>query len=504
MNKFLSTFFGPPLWLTKKITLIIIRIIKFPFRVVTDIFSFKQAKISSAVFLIIIIALLAGFLDYPKAWDKSADFINSNPKLQSASWRTKFPYQIPHFWKLPFKFGLDLQGGTHLVYDADLGNIESANQAEAMNGLRDVIERRVNLYGIAEPLVQVNKGQGGQYRLIVELAGIKNIKDAIKMIGETPYLEFKTIREEEESNQILEKQKQGDKDALMQDPYALPTQLNGKYLKNSSLSFDQSTQKPLVNLEFNDEGSKLFEQLTEQNIGKPLVIYLDGSPISAPRVNEKITGGKAVISGQFTIDEAKKMVQRLNSGALPVPIKLVSQQNIESSLGSIALDKSLKAGLYAFLAVAIFMILWYRIPGLLAVFALGIYTVLLLAVFKLFGVTLTLAGIAGVILSIGMAVDANILIFARMREEFRSGKTFTQSVDEGFRRAWLSIRDSNVTTMLTCVVLYYFTTSVVRGFALTLFIGVVISMFSAIFVTRIFLKGFIGTWAERFNWIWYR
>lgn len=500
MNNFLSTFFGPPLWLIKKITLIIIRIIKFPFRVVADIFSFKQAKISSAVFLIIIVALFAGFLDYPKIWNQGADYFNSSSNLQSLN--SKF--QIPHFWNKQFKFGLDLQGGTHLVYDADLGNIENANQAEAMNGLRDVIERRVNLYGIAEPLVQVNKGQGGQYRLIVELAGIKNIKDAIKMIGETPYLEFKTIREEEESNQILEKQKQGDKDALMQDPYALPTQLTGKYLKNSSLSFDQSTQKPLVNLEFNDEGSKIFEQLTEQNIGKPLVIYLDGSPISAPRVNEKITGGKAVISGQFTIDEAKKMVQRLNSGALPVPIKLVSQQNIESSLGSIALDKSLKAGLYAFLAVAIFMILWYRIPGLLAVFALGIYTVLLLAVFKLFGVTLTLAGIAGVILSIGMAVDANILIFARMREEFRSGKTFTQSVDEGFKRAWLSIRDSNVTTMLTCVVLYYFTTSVVRGFALTLFIGVVISMFSAIFVTRIFLKGFIGTWVERFNWIWYR
>src|SRR3989344_2708922 len=293
MNNFLSTFFGPPLWLIKKITLIIIRIIKFPFRVVADIFSFKQAKISSAVFLIIIVALFAGFLDYPKIWNQGADYFNSSSNLQSLN--SKF--QIPHFWNKQFKFGLDLQGGTHLVYDADLGNIENANQAEAMNGLRDVIERRVNLYGIAEPLVQVNKGQGGQYRLIVELAGIKNIKDAIKMIGETPYLEFKTIREEEESNQILEKQKQGDKDALMQDPYALPTQLTGKYLKNSSLSFDQSTQKPLVNLEFNDEGSKIFEQLTEQNIGKPLVIYLDGSPISAPRVNEKITGGKAVISG---------------------------------------------------------------------------------------------------------------------------------------------------------------------------------------------------------------
>lgn len=504
MNNFLKSFFNPPLWLVKKIIAIAIWIVKFPFRMIGDIFSFKHAKISSAVFLIILVTLLAGFLDYPKIWNQGADKINDR---FSQSQKVKFvnDWKIPHFWDSPFKFGLDLQGGTHLVYDADLSNVQGASsQADAMNGLRDVIERRVNLYGVSEPLVQINKASSGQYRLIVELAGIKNISDAINMIGETPYLEFRTMRTSEDTAQILEQQKKGDYNALMQDAYTLPSDLTGKYLKKASLSFDPNTQKPLVDIEFNDEGAKLFEQLTQQNIGKQLAIYLDHSPISAPRVNEKISGGKAVISGQFTLTEAKQMVQRLNSGALPVPIKLVSQQSVESSLGQVALDKSLRAGLYAFLAVALFMILWYRIPGLLAVLALGVYTVLVLAVFKLFGVTLTLAGIAGFILSIGMAVDANILIFARMREEFRSGKTFAQSVDEGFRRAWLSIRDSNFTTMLTCLVLYYFTTSVVRGFALTLFIGVVISMFSAIFVTRIFLKGFVGSWVEKFNWIWYK
>ena len=500
MNKFITTFFNPPLWLIKKIIAIVFWIVKFPFRIIGDVFS-KRAKVSSAVFLIILLALLAGFLDYPKAWDKGADYLNY--KLQTTNY--KLPYKIPHFWNTPFRFGLDLQGGTHLVYDADLSSLQDGSkQSEAMNGLRDVIERRVNLYGVSEPLVQINKASNGQYRLIVELAGIKNISDAIGMIGETPYLEFRTMRSQEDTAQILEKQKSGDYSALTQDAYTLSSDLTGKYLKKATLNFDQNTRKPLVDLEFNDDGAKLFEQLTQQNIGKQLAIYLDRSPISAPRVNEKISGGKAVISGQFTIEEAKKMVQRLNSGALPVPIKLVSQQSVESSLGQIGLDRSLKAGLYAFLAVAVFMILWYRIPGLLAVLALGIYTVLVLAVFKLFGVTLTLAGIAGFILSIGMAVDANILIFARMREEFRSGKTFTQSIDEGFKRAWLSIRDSNITTMLTCLVLYYFTTSVVRGFALTLLIGVVASMFSAIFVTRIFLRGFVGSWVEKFNWIWYR
>lgn len=501
MNKFASNFFNPPLWLIKKIIAIIVWIIKFPFRIIGDVFSFKKAKVSSAVFLIILLALLAGFLDYPKIWNQGADYFNLNSKFKILN--SKF--QIPHFWNTPFRFGLDLQGGTHLVYDADLSNIQSGSgQTDAMNGLRDVIERRVNLYGVSEPLVQVNKASSGQYRLIVELAGVKNVSDAINMIGETPYLEFRTMRSQEDTAQILEQQKKGNPGALTQDPYTLPSDLTGKYLKKATLNFDQNTRKPLVDLEFNDDGAKLFEQLTQQNIGKQVAIYLDHSPISAPRVNEKISGGKAVISGQFTIEEAKQTVQRLNSGALPVPIKLVSQQSIESSLGQIALGKSLIAGLYAFLAVAVFMILWYRIPGLLAVLALGIYTVLALAVFKLFGITLTLAGIAGFILSIGMAVDANILIFARMREEFRNGKTFTQSVDEGFKRAWLSIRDSNITTMLTCLVLYYFTTSVVRGFALTLFIGVIVSMFSAIFVTRIFLRGFAGSWVEKFNWIWYR
>lgn len=484
MGNLLKAFFYPPVWLINKFILVVLWLLKAPFRFVAGIFSFRQMKIGPAIFFIIILGIFAGLIDYPKYWDKGANRLNEwFPKIQKVKFVNN--WHTPHFWNLPFRFGLDLQGGTHLVYDADLGNIESSSQAEAMAGLRDVIERRVNIYGIAEPLVQINKSSSGQYRLVAELAGVKNIADAIKMIGETPYLEFRTVAEDFQTTN--------------------PTQLTGKYLKKARLEFDQTlAAKPTIGLEFNDEGAKIFEELTEQNVGKPLAIFLDGVLLSAPNVNEKISGGKAVITGQFTRDEAKQMIQRLNSGALPVPIKLVSQQSVQSTLGEVALQKSLKAGLYAFLAVAVFMILWYRIPGLLAVLALCIYTALTLAVFKLFGVTLTLAGIAGFILSVGMAVDANILIFARMREEFRAGRTFSQSIDEGLRRAWLSIRDSNMTTLLTCGALYYLTTSVVKGFALTLAIGVIISMFTAIFITRIFLRAFVGTRAERFNWIWYR
>jgi len=245
-----------------------------------------------------------------------------------------------------------------------------------------------------------------------------------------------------------------------------------------------------VSVQFDDDGAKIFEELTKKNVGKQLGIYLDGLPISAPVVREAISGGSAVISGKFTIDEAKKLTERLNAGALPVPIKLISQDSVGASLGQDSLNKSIMAGLIGFLAVVIFMILYYRFPGIVAVIALLIYAALVLALFKLIPVTLTLAGIAGFILSIGMAVDANILIFERMKEEFRVGKELNFAINDGFARAWPSIRDSNISTLITTLVLYYFTTSVVKGFALTLGIGVIVSMFSAIVTTRSFLKLF--------------
>ncbi|OGL85879.1 protein-export membrane protein SecD [Candidatus Uhrbacteria bacterium RIFCSPLOWO2_02_FULL_48_12] len=266
------------------------------------------------------------------------------------------------------------------------------------------------------------------------------------------------------------------------------TPLSGKQLKRASVVFDQQTQQPQVSLEFNDEGSKLFEEITSRNVDKIVGIFLDKQPISLPRVQQAITGGQAVITGTFDVQEAKLLAQRLNAGALPVPINLVSQQTVGASLGEIAIQRSLRAGLYGFALVALFMILYYRLPGLIAIVALLMYVAFVLAIFKLWPVTLTLAGIAGFILSIGMAVDANILIFERLKEELRLGKSLPQAMQAGFERAWTSIRDSNVSSLITCVILSWFGTSMVKGFALTLAIGIVVSMFSAITVTRTFLR----------------
>lgn len=446
-----------------------------------------RAKSAYLLLLIFIAAFFAAALAFPTYWDRYADKIK---------WA-----HIPHFYKLPFKLGLDLQGGSHLVYLADLSSIDSKDYAGSMSGLRDVIERRVNAFGIAEPNIQTAK-EGGEYHLIVELAGVKDVNQAIKMIGQTPFLEFKEERSAEETKAILEAQKNNERQ--FEDPYFKPTGLNGKYLKRSEVTFDPNTYKPVVNLQFNDEGSKMFEDITRRNIGKRVAIYLDGGPISVPRVNDAINGGRAVITGDFSVTEAKELTQRLNSGALPVPIKLVSQRNIEASLGEAAVEKSLQAGMYAILAVAIFMVLWYRFPGILAVLALLAYTALTLAVFKLMAVTLTLAGIVGFILSIGMAVDANILIFARMREESRANKNLGLAVRDGFARAWPSIRDSNISTLLTCAVLYFFSASLVKGFALTLALGVLISMFSAIFITRLLLEVLMSEKLGKYKFLWYR
>lgn len=254
-------------------------------------------------------------------------------------------------------------------------------------------------------------------------------------------------------------------------------------------------------MQFNDEGAKLFEDITRRNVGKKVAIYLDGEPISIPTVQDVISGGKAQITGSFTEQEVKTLAQRLNAGALPVPIKLISQETIGASLGEKSLNTSLIAGLIGLAAVILFMIFWYRLPGLVATIALLIYTAVVLAIFKLFSVTLTLAGIAGFILSIGMAVDANILIFARMREELNWGKSLGGAIDEGFKRAWTSIRDSNISSLITCLILFWLGTSIIKGFALTLAIGILVSMFSAITVTRIFLKAMMTERLHNYVWL---
>jgi preprotein translocase subunit SecD len=436
-----------------------------------------------AIPLIIILAIAVGFFVYPKYWDSAAgDFF------------FKYPTK-------PFRLGLDLLGGTHLVYEADLSKVDEADRASSMDGLRGVVERRVNLFGVSEPVIAVNKGDN--WRLVVELAGVKDINEAIRIIGQMPYLEFKEQRTEEESKKIIDAiNEQGSNAVLDQDPYFTTTSLTGRYLNKATLSFDQQTGKPQVLLEFNEEGKQLFADLTKKNVNKILAIYLDGAPISTPVVQQEILDGSAQITGNFTVKEAKQLVERLNSGALPVPVTLISQQSVGASLGQDSLRKSMVAGIVGFILVALFMVVWYRFAGLLAIFALVIYSVLTLAIFKLIPVTLTLAGIAGFILSIGMAVDANILIFERMKEELRRGNNFSFSVDEGFKRAWTSIRDSNVSSLITAFVLYWFGASIVRGFALTLIIGIFVSLFSAITLTRTFLRAFSGTRLKDVKVLW--
>lgn len=648
----------------------------------------SRTKIRYGLIGVIILILAAGFFAFPEAYNRSSDWFKARSGIELG----QFP------WTVPYRLGLDLQGGTHLIYEADVTQIPVGERADSLAGVRDVIERRVNAFGVSEPVVQTTRS-GESWRVLVELAGVKEIKEAIKMIGETPILEFKEQNEatpaltdaqkqqitdqnktaqakaslvlkdirggkdfavavKEISDDTATKEKGGDigfineknnpefykwakfaamgavsnvienssgynvlkkiglreetevkarhilicykgakncdkeftKEAARQaiddlrkktttanfielaktnstEPGAvnsggdlgwfakgamvkpfedavfaqkvgaisevvetefgfhliykenerakpeynlarvlvkkikesdlLPpkeewktTGLSGKQLTKATVQFEPNSGMPTVALEFNDEGKALFAQITERNVKKYVAIFLDGQPISVPTVNEPIREGKAVISGNFNVTSAKQLAQRLNAGALPVPITLVGQQTVGASLGIESLEKSLWAGLIGFLAVALFMIIIYRLPGLLAVVALLVYTGITLSIFKMIPVTLTLSGIAGFILSVGMAVDANVLIFERTKEELRRGLSLTQALNEGFARAWLSIRDSNASSLITCVILIWFGTSMVKGFAFTLALGILVSMFSAITVTRILLHFF--------------
>ncbi len=397
---------------------------------------------------LVVLGVLAGYFVYPK-------------------------FGIVSWLNIPLRLGLDLKGGVHLTYRADV----SKAGPEALEGIRDVIERRINIYGVSEPVVRTEQVLG-EDRLSVQLAGVFNVEEAIQLIGETPLLEFR-IENPNASTSTLEA-----------DPYAifLQTELTGQYLKSAKMEFDQTTGVPYISIQFDDTGAEIFERITGENIGKTIAIFLDGAPISVPVVRDKISGGSAQITGQFTLEEARTLARRLNSGALPVPIELISQERVEPAKGAAALTQSFFAGIVGFLFVIVFMIIWYRLPGLVAVVALLIYVSLSLSLFKLAGVTLTTAGIAGFVLSIGMAVDANILIFERMKEELRRGKTLSAAVEEGFVRAWTSVRDSNISSLITAFILWYFGTESVKGFALTLGLGIVVSMFSAIVITRTFLR----------------
>ena len=498
---------------------------------------------------------------------------------------------------LKISLGLDLQGGIHIEYDADVSNIDPDKVADALIAAQDVIERRVNAFGVGEPVVQV-ANRGTDHRIIVELPGIKDIEQAKQKIKDAPLLEFKeegsvdpevqsmfdqmNDQAKQKAQEILDKVKGGEDFAQLakensedpgskdkggeldfvkkgqfvpefdkvlfesdlnpgdiypelvessygwhiikllekrgegenlevkaqhilfakKDPSQYPqfaykeTGLTGKNLKSAQVQFaQQGMSKPEVLLQFDEEGTQLFADITKRNLGKQVAIFLDGDLQMNPTVQSEITTGQAVITGNYTVQQAKDVAKRLNEGALPVPLTLVSQQSIEASLGSDSLNKSLKAGAIGLGAVVVFMLVYYRFLGLVASLALLIYTGIMIAIFKLFpGITMTLSGIAGFVLSIGMAVDANILIFERTKEEIRKGRTVHSALEEGFRRAWTSIRDGNMSSLLTAGILYLLGTGFVKGFAATLFIGVVVSMFTAVIISRTMLNFLVGEW----------
>lgn len=388
-----------------------------------------------------------------------------------------------------FKLGLDLSGGSHLVYKADTSKVASGEENEALQALQAVIERRVNAFGVGEPLVQTQQGGAlgnGEHRLIVELPGVTDVDKAVKMIGETPQLEFKLLKPGFEASTTLATGEA--------NPEAFTdTGLSGKYLTRATLQFSTGNSgsafagTPTVRVDFNAEGTKLFADITRANVGKQVAIFLDGALVSAPVVQEAITDGTAIISGNFTAETAKELVRNLNLGALPVPIELESTQTIGATLGDKAFQAGVAAGVVGFIILSVFMVLWYRVPGLVAVLSLCIYVVIMLVLFKLIPVVLTAAGIAGLILSIGLAVDANVLIAERMKEELADGKSAEAAIREGFARAWLAIRDSNIAHIIAGVILFWFGTSLIKGFALVFSLGVIVSMLSAITISRSFL-----------------
>jgi len=376
-----------------------------------------------------------------------------------------------HFKKdLEIKQGLDLQGGLQVVLQAEMGDIAEDQRDMALEAVKNVIERRVNFFGVTEPVIQTSK-TSGQHRIVVELPGVTDTEQAIALIGQTAQLDFREGLNE--------------------------TGLTGKDLESAVVTFAQNTNAPQIGIKFTSEGAEKFEEITKRNIGQPLAIFLDGQPISAPRVNEAISGGEAVISGQFDLEQAKNLTIQLNAGALPTPITILEQRSIGATLGQNSVQKSLTAGGVGLGLVAFFMIAYYGRLGLLATVGLVIYGLITLALYKLIPVTLTLAGMAGFLLSIGMAVDANILVFEKIKEEKRAGRPSLAAMEAGFGRAWDSIRDANICTLITCFVLFnplgwsfLNTSGMIRGFALTLGLGIFVSLFTGVVVTRTLIRVF--------------
>lgn len=427
------------------------------------------------LFFIIVILLISLYVDLPKFSYRGINF--SHPQINTSIFKRD----------LEPKLGLDLAGGVQLVMSADMNGIEQRDRADALESAKNIIENRINALGVSEPVIQASKSNNS-YRLIVELAGISDIDQAVSTVKKTAHLEFKKLKKDAPPEATDSAQPQ----------FYESTGLTGKELKRAIAQPSQDPQSPgyVISLEFNDDGKKKFEEITREEVGKPLAIALDEEIISAPIVQAVISEGNAIISGNFTSYAARELAIQLNAGALPVALKIESQSRVGPTLGQNSIEKSIIAAAIGISSVALFMLLYYRTLGIFAVIALLIYTAISFAIFKIIPVTLTLAGIAGFILSIGMAVDANILIFERIKEEIRWGKPKHDALYSGFSRAWSSIRDSNISSLITTAILFYFGTGSIRGFALTLAIGIAVSLFSAITVTRTLLRVF---WVRKIN-----
>jgi len=427
--------------------------------------------------LIILLTLAATFISLPQKMNlfgKEITRPSINLKIGNFSLPNNFPMHL----------GLDLAGGSQLTFEADMSKISVDKQADALTGVRNIIENRVNMFGLSESGVRTSKFEGKD-RIIVELPGISDTQSAIDLIGKTAQLSFAEVKE-------IPSESGATPSATL-----IPTDLTGADLKTAQVTFDSNNGKPSISLQFTEEGGKKFAEITKRNVGKQLPIILDNQIISAPIVNEEIIGGNAQITGNFTVDEAKKLAVQLNAGALPVPINLIEQKTVEATLGAESVQKSITAGAVGLLMVGLFMVLSYGKLGLVADAGLLVFSVLSLALYKLIPVTLTLPGIAGFMLSIGMAVDSNILIFERFKEE-KLKRNIPDALEVSFGRAWDSIRDANVATIITSLVLmnpldwpFLPSSGPVRGFAITLLMGVVLSLFTGIYVSRNLLRVFV-------------
>lgn len=408
-----------------------------------------------------------------------------NFKINPLSLDTNFfGYKIKKVFQT--HLGLDLKGGSHMVFEADVAKVKAEDLQDALSSVKDVIERRINLFGISEPVVQLLKS-GKTYRVAVDLPGIKDLNEAVKLIGRTAQLSFIEVATSEAK-------------IATEGATFKPTGLTGRHIKKSQLEFDGQTGKPQVGLQFSKEGAKIFADVTRRNVGKPVGIIIDNIPISTPIVQQEISEGNAVITGNFSIDEAKKLAIAINSGALPLPIKLVEQRNVGPALGQTEVKKSVFAGIVGLLMVLIFMTVYYGKFGLIAATALIIYGLISLAIFRSIPVVLTLPGVAGFILSIGMAVDSNILIFERIKEELRKNNSLEIAIKVGFGRAIDAIKDANITTLIVAFILFNPLNweflpqfGLVRGFALTLAIGVATSLFTGVVITRRLINLFYKT-----------